>query len=98
MVRAEAWEPRLRSKGSSKPVSGLIPAIAEELPKSKHKHCVRHLHNNMKKHHAGQAIKEKFGACAKSCHENKFKDNMEALKALDKGAHDWLVRHSSLEH
>ncbi|KAL3521785.1 hypothetical protein ACH5RR_014619 [Cinchona calisaya] len=36
---------------------GLIPAVHEMLPNIEHKHCVRHLHNNFKKVHPGEALK-----------------------------------------
>ncbi|KAI5676379.1 hypothetical protein M9H77_07329 [Catharanthus roseus] len=59
---------------------GLVPAAEELLPKMEHRFCVRHLHNNFKKVHPGNALKHNLWRCAKCCHPNQFMDNMEALK------------------
>ncbi|XP_027166681.1 uncharacterized protein LOC113766716 [Coffea eugenioides] len=44
---------------------GLGSAIEEVIPRVKHRHCVRHLHNNKKKLHPRQSIKNRFWACAR---------------------------------
>ena len=53
--------------------------------------CVRHMYNNFKKLHGGLALKERIWALARAPYKNLFKALMEALKAVDEGAFQWLV-------
>ncbi|XP_027165709.1 uncharacterized protein LOC113765678 [Coffea eugenioides] len=70
---------------------GLGSAIHEVTPGVEHRHCVRHLHNNMKKSHSGESIKARFWACARSLYMRKFESEMDALNGYDYNAHKWLV-------
>nr|XP_027086445.1 uncharacterized protein LOC113708174 [Coffea arabica] len=70
---------------------GLIQAIQELLPDVEHRMCVRHMYNNFKKLHGGLALKERIWALARAPYKNLFKALMEALKAVDEGAFQWLV-------
>ncbi|KAH7845627.1 hypothetical protein Vadar_004158 [Vaccinium darrowii] len=57
---------------------GLINAIMNLLPCVEHRHCVRHLHNNMKKvGHTRQAIKERLWSLARATYMGRFKSIME---------------------
>ncbi|KAL3502254.1 hypothetical protein ACH5RR_036703 [Cinchona calisaya] len=79
-------------------VRGPHPAIAELLPHVKHKHCIRHLHNNFKKLHPGETLKDRMWSCARSTYMNRFENEMEALKAIDDMAYKWLVENTSPVH
>ncbi|XP_071917224.1 uncharacterized protein [Coffea arabica] len=70
---------------------GLGSAIHEVTSGVEHRHCVRHLHNNMKKSHPGESIKARFWACARSSYMCKFESEMDALNEYDYNAHKWLV-------
>ncbi|XP_027088471.2 uncharacterized protein [Coffea arabica] len=59
---------------------GLDSAIQEILPGVEHKHCVRHLYNNFKKHHPSETLKGMFWACPRSSCVNKFEAEMEVLR------------------
>ena len=68
-------------------LQGLGSAIEEVVPGVEHRHCVRHLHNNMKKLHPGQSIKNRFWACARSSYMRRFESEMEILREYDRNAH-----------
>ncbi|KAL3520854.1 hypothetical protein ACH5RR_019003 [Cinchona calisaya] len=77
---------------------GLGSAIHEILPRIEHRHCVRHLHNNIKKLHPGDSLKARVWACARSTYRKRFDNEMESLKQYDEGAHKWLTENSSPYH
>ena len=68
------------------------------LPNVEHRHCVRHLHNNFKKRHPGETIKDMFWGCARATYVNRFKAEMETLKQYDESAHKWLMDNTSPRH
>nr|XP_027108905.1 uncharacterized protein LOC113728740 [Coffea arabica] len=72
-------------------IKGLIQAIQELLPDVEHRMCVRHMYNNFKKLHNGLALKERIWALARALYKNLFNALMEALKAVDEGAFQWLL-------
>ncbi|XP_071933402.1 uncharacterized protein [Coffea arabica] len=49
---------------------GLGSAIQEVIPDVEHRHCVKYLHNNFKKYHPGEALKE----CARSLYMRMFEN------------------------
>ncbi|KAI5648898.1 hypothetical protein M9H77_34903 [Catharanthus roseus] len=67
---------------------GLIQALGEIFSKAEHMRCVRHMHNNFKKLHAGNTLKDQLWKCARATHQNRYDDCMKALKALDDKAHE----------
>lgn len=77
---------------------GLGSAIQEVIPGVEHRHCVRHLHNNMKKLHPGESIKNRFWACARSCYMRRFENEMEALREYDHNAHKWVIDNTNPSH
>ncbi|XP_071937522.1 uncharacterized protein [Coffea arabica] len=77
---------------------GLGSAIEEVVPGVEHRHCVRHLHNNMKKLHPGQSIKNRFWACARSSYMRRFESEMEILREYDGNAHRWLLDNTNPKH
>lgn len=70
----------------------LLQVFAEELPNAEHGFCVRHLHENFKKHFRGQALKGKLWNCTRATHPNKFKDGFETLNVLDPHVTSWLEK------
>ncbi|XP_027150245.1 uncharacterized protein LOC113750477 [Coffea eugenioides] len=79
-------------------VEGLGSAIEEVVPGVEHRHCVRHLHNNIKKLHPGQSIKNRFCACAWSSYMRRFESEMEILREYDSNAHRWLLDNTNPKH
>ncbi|XP_027085097.1 uncharacterized protein [Coffea arabica] len=77
---------------------GLESAIEEVIPGVEHRHCVRHLHNNIKRLHPGQSLKNRFWACARSSYMRRFEHEMKILKKYDGNAHRWLLDNINLAH
>ncbi|KAH7835483.1 hypothetical protein Vadar_026509 [Vaccinium darrowii] len=75
---------------------GLINAIMNLLPCVEHRHCVRHLHSNMKRaRHIGQAVKERLWSLARATYMGRFKSIMEEFKKEDDAAFKWLAKHEA---
>ncbi|KAH7854192.1 hypothetical protein Vadar_011227 [Vaccinium darrowii] len=75
---------------------GLINAIMNLLPCVEHRHCVRHLHSNMKRAgHTGQAVKERLWSLARATYMGRFKSIMEEFKKEDDAAFKWLAKHEA---
>jgi transposase-like protein len=70
---------------------GLIPAVKQVFPDSEHRFCVRHLYSNFHEKFKGETLKNQLWICARSSTEDSFKRNMEAMKALDVDAYEWLA-------
>ena len=79
-------------------LQGLGSAIQEVIPNVEHRHCVRHLHNNFKKNHPGEALKERFWTCARSSYMRMFENHMECLRDYDVATWKWLNDNSSPYH
>ncbi|KAG8363956.1 hypothetical protein BUALT_Bualt19G0076300 [Buddleja alternifolia] len=69
---------------------GLLPALHEILPEVEHRYCVRHMHNNFKKYHHGLGLKDRVWNLAKVSTVAQFNWQMDLLKEVDEGAHQWL--------
>ncbi|KAG8387137.1 hypothetical protein BUALT_Bualt03G0222000 [Buddleja alternifolia] len=69
---------------------GLLPALFELLPDIEHRFCVWHMYNNFKKEHPGLALKDRVWNLARASTINQFNFQMDSLKDLDEGAHQWL--------
>ncbi|KAG8370535.1 hypothetical protein BUALT_Bualt14G0127100 [Buddleja alternifolia] len=67
-----------------------LPALFELLPDIEHRFCVRHMYNNFKKEHSGLALKDRVWNLARASTINQFNFQMDSLKDLDEGAHQWL--------
>ncbi|XP_027076894.1 uncharacterized protein [Coffea arabica] len=77
---------------------GLGSSIQEVIPNVEHRHCVRHLHNNFKKNHPGEALKERFWTCARSSYMRMFENHMECLRDYDVATWKWLNDNTSPYH
>ncbi|KAI8535441.1 hypothetical protein RHMOL_Rhmol10G0174400 [Rhododendron molle] len=73
---------------------GLMNAIRDLLPCVEHRHCVRHLHSNMKRAgYTGQAIKDRLWNLARATYMGRFSTLMEECKKEDGAAFKWLAKH-----
>ncbi|XP_058202730.1 uncharacterized protein LOC131317175 [Rhododendron vialii] len=73
---------------------GLMNAIRDLLPCVEHRHCVRHLHSNMKRAgYTGQAVKDKLWNLARATYMGRFSKLMEEFKKEDGAAFKWLAKH-----
>lgn len=77
---------------------GLVPALGELLPRVEQRHCVRHIHANMKLKFPGEAVKDILWKCAKATYSNKFEVELQALKDYDSEAHAWLLQSTCPKH
>ena len=64
-------------------MQGLIKAVAEVFPESKHRFCVRHLYSNFQQHFKGENLKNQLWACARSTTPLQFHKNMEKMKVFN---------------
>ncbi|KAL4353017.1 hypothetical protein GQ457_06G019860 [Hibiscus cannabinus] len=73
---------------------GLVDAIAELFPHSKHRTCVRHLYTNFKSEdfNKGKHLKDLFWKAARSTIVTDFKDTLEEIKSVSSKSYDWLVK------
>ncbi|GJU69214.1 hypothetical protein Tco_1255473 [Tanacetum coccineum] len=58
----------------------------------KHKYCLRHIHENLKKQWNGQAYKELLWRCVAATTVPYFDREMEELKQFNKEAFEWLAK------
>ncbi|KAF7146254.1 hypothetical protein RHSIM_Rhsim04G0159500 [Rhododendron simsii] len=73
---------------------GLMNAIKDLLPCVEHRHCVRHLHSNMKRAGStGQAVKDRLWNLARAIYVGRFSKLMEEFKQEDGAAFKWLAKH-----
>nr|KAJ0209013.1 hypothetical protein LSAT_V11C400187450 [Lactuca sativa] len=71
---------------------GIIPAIANVLPNAKHRFCLRHIQENMKKQWKGKELIVKVWEYGKATTLNHFKYAMDDLKKINDEAHSWLCK------
>ncbi|KAK8544530.1 hypothetical protein V6N13_026030 [Hibiscus sabdariffa] len=69
---------------------GLKEALAEYFPYSEHRFCVRHLYNNFKGKHKGNALKDSFWKAATSTYMREFQVALAKMKSLSPQAFEWL--------
>nr|GFB69188.1 hypothetical protein [Tanacetum cinerariifolium] len=73
--------------------NGIYPvayALAKLFPSAEHRHCVRHINENMNQTWKGSKYKEMLWRCATSTTEVLFQKNMQQLKDFNKKAYEWL--------
>nr|KAJ0199185.1 hypothetical protein LSAT_V11C600340960 [Lactuca sativa] len=66
---------------------GLLPALEKLFPAAEHRHCLRHLHENMKRKWRGKEFKDCLWNCATCTTIPQFNSAMEELKKLNGRAH-----------
>ncbi|XP_043714856.1 uncharacterized protein LOC122663231 [Telopea speciosissima] len=71
---------------------GLSQAIAQIFSYANHRHCARHLHNNFKVNYPGALLKSHFWVAVRAYNPIQFQRSMNAMKSLNKEAHDWLMK------
>ncbi|XP_023755147.2 uncharacterized protein LOC111903611 [Lactuca sativa] len=69
---------------------GLLPALEKFFPAAKHRYCLRHLHENMKRKCRGKKFTDCLWNCATCTTTPQFNSAMEELKKLNSEAYDWL--------
>ncbi|GJR18357.1 mutator type transposase [Tanacetum coccineum] len=67
---------------------GLIQAIASVFLSTKHKYCVRHIHENMKSQFKGGVYREMLWNAAKTTSVGEFNKKMAELKLFNSAAYD----------
>ncbi|KAK3222694.1 hypothetical protein Dsin_009719 [Dipteronia sinensis] len=70
---------------------GLIDAIGDLFPNSKHRFCVKHLYNNFKGQHKGFLLKQILWGIAKSTTKQEFTQCMERMQSESEVVYQWLV-------
>lgn len=71
---------------------GLIQAMNDLLPGIEYRHYCHNLHDNFKKLHQGDALKDLMRRCIKDTYVNKFETDMQELKNFDEEAYKWLQK------
>ncbi|GJT87633.1 heat stress transcription factor B-4-like protein [Tanacetum coccineum] len=69
---------------------GIIPAIKIVYPSAEHRHCLRHIHENMKQGWCGQAYKDLLWRATFATNVKDFQKCMLELKMMNPKAHEWL--------
>ncbi|XP_071740738.1 uncharacterized protein [Rutidosis leptorrhynchoides] len=69
---------------------GLVHAVENLFPCAKHRHCLRHIHGNMKGSFRGVAYKNHLWRCATVTTVPEFEHAMNQLKEFDNVAYVWL--------
>ncbi|KAH0645435.1 hypothetical protein KY284_033319 [Solanum tuberosum] len=69
---------------------GLIGAVKELFSEAKHRNCVRHMYQNFRQKHKGEALKDLVWNAARASNEVKFKICMKQLKQEDREAKKWF--------
>ncbi|KAL6184128.1 hypothetical protein ACLB2K_045532 [Fragaria x ananassa] len=77
--------------------------IKDLFPNAKHRHCVRHLHNNFKGDgHTGLELKQRLWAVARATTMNEYTKTMGEMAAASGSAYNWCmdrpVKHWSRSH
>ncbi|WCJ39720.1 hypothetical protein M5689_020686 [Euphorbia peplus] len=70
---------------------GLIRAVHDLFPEAEHRHCVRHIYTNFREHFKGKALKDLLWNCARASYVQRFDRALEALKAENVQAYEWLL-------
>ncbi|XP_071700241.1 uncharacterized protein [Rutidosis leptorrhynchoides] len=71
---------------------GLIQAVTNVFPCAEHRHCLRHIHGNMKGDFRGVAYKNHLWRCASVTTVPEFEQAMQQLKEFDNEAFVWLAK------
>ncbi|XP_071718819.1 uncharacterized protein [Rutidosis leptorrhynchoides] len=69
---------------------GLVHAVENLFPCAEHRHCLRHIHGNMKGSFRGVAYKNHLWRCATVTTVPEFEHAMNQLKEFDNAAYVWL--------
>jgi hypothetical protein len=69
---------------------GLINAVKTVFLDSEHRHCVRHLYQNLHKKHKGETLKNELWAIARSTNIPTWERNIDKLKADNEDAWKWV--------
>ncbi|KAJ9547748.1 hypothetical protein OSB04_020291 [Centaurea solstitialis] len=69
---------------------GIVPAIADVFPSAEHRYCLRHIEENLKQRHKGQAFKDHLWKCAEASTVQMYNKAMDELKSFNESAHSWL--------
>lgn len=75
-----------------------MPAVEELFPGSEHRFYVRHIHTNFKNTYRGKALKDQLWNCAKATSIPAYKQDMEMLKGMSVGAHDYMKKKIDPHH
>lgn len=68
---------------------GLLDAVKDLLPEAEHRHCVRHMYNNLKKKNSGPALKNMVWAAARDTTETWFNKHYDEIKSESLDAWSW---------
>ncbi|KAK1411708.1 hypothetical protein QVD17_38268 [Tagetes erecta] len=69
---------------------GVIPAIHNKFPAAEHRHCLRHIHENMKSKWRGNLYKDMLWKAASVTTVPQFNKQMDKIKEQDPSLHKWL--------
>nr|GEU51507.1 hypothetical protein [Tanacetum cinerariifolium] len=69
---------------------GVIPAIASVFPCAKHRFCLKHIHENMKKRWRGEAYKDLLWRAARATTVQHTQKAIENMKKFNEEAFNWL--------
>nr|KAJ0200557.1 hypothetical protein LSAT_V11C600303890 [Lactuca sativa] len=73
-------------------IYGIIPAVAKVFPNAKHRFCLRHIQENLKKQWKGKELSDLVWECGRATTLNHFKYAMDELKKMNDEAHAWLCK------
>lgn len=72
-------------------LQGLRESLEALVPNEEQRHCIRHLHANVKsKRYQCKPLKDALWAAANSCSETSFSRNMEILRGISSRAYGYL--------
>nr|GEY21833.1 hypothetical protein [Tanacetum cinerariifolium] len=71
---------------------GIIPALAETFPATKHKYCLKHIYDNIMLQWRGKIFKELLWRCATATIVSHFDRFMKELKSVNKDVYDCNYR------
>nr|KAJ0220802.1 hypothetical protein LSAT_V11C200091720 [Lactuca sativa] len=69
---------------------GLLQAVSQLFPCAKHRFCLRHIHENMKKQWRTKEYKDHLRDCATATTVTEFNHFMHQFSLYDKSAYEWL--------
>nr|KAJ0197962.1 hypothetical protein LSAT_V11C700364480 [Lactuca sativa] len=71
---------------------GIIPAMEKVFPSAKHRFCLRHIQENMKKQWKGKDLSDQLWECGRATTVNHFNRAMDELKKINEEAHAWVCK------
>ncbi|KAJ0780372.1 putative transcription factor interactor and regulator CCHC(Zn) family [Helianthus annuus] len=71
---------------------GLIHAIAQVFPATEHRHCLRHIHDNMKATWRGDLYKNLLDGVASASTTQAYEKAMQKVLTESKDLHDWMLK------